>query len=176
MTAKGYSLGRISDVRGLRIIVDSKADCYRALRAVEVGPRLGGWRASQCQLPQGGPHRERAPADAAMPTPKSWPCVRRHAHIPILRPPLQTAWKAVGPTKDYIRHPKENGYRSLHTVVRGEDGHDIEVRYPGGRVGPQRGACGWGRRGAHVVGAAGGRMWVVVVVVSGGVGWWWWWW
>lgn len=37
MTAKGYSLGRISDVRGLRIIVDSKADCYRALRAVEVG-------------------------------------------------------------------------------------------------------------------------------------------
>ncbi|KAL4425268.1 hypothetical protein ABPG75_009284 [Micractinium tetrahymenae] len=74
MTAKGYSLGRISDVRGLRIIVDSKADCYRALRAVE------------------------------------------------------TVWKAVGPTKDYIRHPKENGYRSLHTVVRGEDGHDIEVQ------------------------------------------------
>lgn len=31
-----YSLSRISDVRGLRIIVDSKADCYRALRAVEV--------------------------------------------------------------------------------------------------------------------------------------------
>ncbi|KAL4435637.1 hypothetical protein ABPG77_002600 [Micractinium sp. CCAP 211/92] len=74
MTAKGYSLGRISDVRGLRIIVDSKADCYRALRAVE------------------------------------------------------TVWKAVGPTKDYIRNPKENGYRSLHTVVRGEDGHDIEVQ------------------------------------------------
>jgi len=40
----------------------------------------------------------------------------------------QTVWKAVGPTKDYIRRPKENGYRSLHTVVRGEDGHDIEVR------------------------------------------------
>lgn len=74
MAAKGYSLGRISDVRGLRIIVDSKADCYRALRAVEA------------------------------------------------------VWKAVGPTKDYIRHPKENGYRSLHTVVRGEDGHDIEVQ------------------------------------------------
>ena len=36
MSAKGYSLGRINDVRGLRIIVDSKADCYRALRAVEV--------------------------------------------------------------------------------------------------------------------------------------------
>jgi hypothetical protein len=36
MAAKGYSLGRISDVRGLRIIVDTKADCYRALRAVEV--------------------------------------------------------------------------------------------------------------------------------------------
>lgn len=42
MTAKGYSLGRISDVRGLRIIVDSKADCYRALRAVEVRARGGG--------------------------------------------------------------------------------------------------------------------------------------
>ena len=71
--AKGYTLGRISDVRGLRIIVDTKADCYRALRAVE------------------------------------------------------TAWHGVGPTKDYIRNPKDNGYRSLHTVVRGEDGHDIEV-------------------------------------------------
>ncbi|KAI3434968.1 hypothetical protein D9Q98_003020 [Chlorella vulgaris] len=74
MAAKGYSLGRISDVRGLRIIVDTKADCYRALRAVE------------------------------------------------------TVWKGVGPTKDYIRNPKDNGYRSLHTVVRGEDGHDIEVQ------------------------------------------------
>jgi hypothetical protein len=40
MAAKGYSLGRISDVRGLRIIVDSKADCYRALRVVEVRGRL----------------------------------------------------------------------------------------------------------------------------------------
>jgi hypothetical protein len=40
MAAKGYSLGRISDVRGLRIIVDSKADCYRALRAVEVRARM----------------------------------------------------------------------------------------------------------------------------------------
>ena len=33
----------------------------------------------------------------------------------------------MGPTKDYIRNPKDTGYRSLHTVVRGEDGHDIEV-------------------------------------------------
>jgi hypothetical protein len=74
MTSKNYSLSRISDVRGLRIIVESKADCYRALRAVEA------------------------------------------------------VWKSVGPTKDYIRRPKENGYRSLHTVVRGEDGHDIEVQ------------------------------------------------
>ena len=40
MAAKGYSLGRISDVRGLRIIVDSKADCYRARRAVEVRARM----------------------------------------------------------------------------------------------------------------------------------------
>jgi hypothetical protein len=36
MAAKGYPLGRVSDVRGLRIIVDTKEDCYRALRAVEV--------------------------------------------------------------------------------------------------------------------------------------------
>ena len=50
-------------------------------------------------------------------------------HMPLfaLFPALQTTWSGVGPTKDYIRHPKENGYRSLHTVVRGEDGHDIEV-------------------------------------------------
>ena len=44
MSAKGYaSLGRVTDVRGLRIIVDSKEDCYRALRAAEV--RGGGWGA-----------------------------------------------------------------------------------------------------------------------------------
>lgn len=35
MSAKGYTLGQISDVRGLRVIVTSKEDCYRALRAVE---------------------------------------------------------------------------------------------------------------------------------------------
>jgi (p)ppGpp synthase/HD superfamily hydrolase len=35
MSAKGYALGQISDVRGLRVIVASKEDCYRALRAVE---------------------------------------------------------------------------------------------------------------------------------------------
>lgn len=50
-----------------------------------------------------------------------------HPCLPLSRA-LQSVWKSVGPTKDYIRRPKENGYRSLHTVVRGEDGHDIEVR------------------------------------------------
>lgn len=53
-------------------------------------------------------------------------CQTAHPCFP-LSCALQSVWKSVGPTKDYIRRPKENGYRSLHTVVRGDDGHDIEV-------------------------------------------------
>ncbi|KAK9823732.1 hypothetical protein WJX72_004985 [[Myrmecia] bisecta] len=34
MEAKGYGIDQIYDVRALRIIVDSKTDCYRAMRAV----------------------------------------------------------------------------------------------------------------------------------------------
>jgi hypothetical protein len=58
----------------------------------------------------------------------------------------------VGPTKDYIRRPKENGYRSLHTVVRGDDGHDIEVGARPAPAGHAR-SCGW--REPEVVGRFG---------------------
>ena len=34
MAAKGYGLESVYDVRGLRVIVSSKADCYEALRQV----------------------------------------------------------------------------------------------------------------------------------------------
>lgn len=74
MTSKGYSLDRIKDVRGLRVIVSTKEECYRALRAVEA------------------------------------------------------IWPLAGPTKDYIRHSKENGYQSLHVVARAPDGHEVEVQ------------------------------------------------
>lgn len=143
MRAKGYSLGRISDVRGLRIIVDSKADCYRALRAVEVRPPAPALLAPVRESRRGGSARRAAAGGCGVQVPAVCLQLRQHAgsrccglgpsHAPSLPRlshllPPQTAWRAVGPTKDYIRRPKANGYRSLHTVVRGEDGHDIEVR------------------------------------------------
>ncbi|MEO8526214.1 MAG: bifunctional (p)ppGpp synthetase/guanosine-3',5'-bis(diphosphate) 3'-pyrophosphohydrolase [Caldimonas sp.] len=33
-----------------------------------------------------------------------------------------------GELDDYIARPKPNGYRSLHTVVRGDDGHAVEIQ------------------------------------------------
>jgi hypothetical protein len=36
LNKKKYTLDKICDVRGLRIIVESKEECYRAQRAVEV--------------------------------------------------------------------------------------------------------------------------------------------
>ena len=38
-------------------------------------------------------------------------------------------WRAVpGNFKDYISHPKSNGYRSIHTTVSGRDGKRVEVQ------------------------------------------------
>ena len=39
---RSYTLDKICDVRGLRIIVETKADCYLAQRIVEVGGALCG--------------------------------------------------------------------------------------------------------------------------------------
>ena len=34
MCAKGYGLDKVYDVRALRVVVDSKSDCYEVLREV----------------------------------------------------------------------------------------------------------------------------------------------
>ncbi|BDA50323.1 probable GTP diphosphokinase RSH3, chloroplastic [Coccomyxa sp. Obi] len=75
MCAKGYGLDQVYDVRALRVVVDSKSDCYEVLREV---------------------HRLWTPVE--------------------------------GRFKDYIRHKKDNGYQSLHTVVLGSDGVPMEVQ------------------------------------------------
>lgn len=74
MQAKGYSAEKVQDVRGVRVIVKSREDCYRALRAVE------------------------------------------------------TAWNLAGPTKNYIKDPKPNGYQSLHAVADPGDEHLVEIQ------------------------------------------------
>ncbi|KAL3632067.1 putative GTP diphosphokinase rsh2, chloroplastic [Castilleja foliolosa] len=75
MSKKKLNMDEIHDIHGLRLIVDTEEDCYKALRVVQ-------------QL---------------------WP------EIP-------------GRFKDYIVHPKFNGYRSLHTVVAGEGLIPFEVQ------------------------------------------------
>lgn len=74
MERKRRSIDGINDLRGIRLIVDSEADCYAALAEV------------------------------------------------------QSLWEPVGPLKDYIKVPKENGYQSLHAVVRGADGYSVEIQ------------------------------------------------
>ena len=75
MTSKQRDFHELFDVRAIRILVDSIADCYAALGLVH-----GKWR-----------HIERE-------------------------------------FDDYIANPKENGYQSLHTAVRGPGGKPIEVQ------------------------------------------------
>ncbi|KAF8026920.1 hypothetical protein BT93_F3416 [Corymbia citriodora subsp. variegata] len=75
MLKKNLTMDNIHDVHGLRLIVEKKEDCYRALGIVH-------------QL---------------------W------SEIP-------------GKFKDYITHPKFNGYQSLHTVVMGNGMIPLEVQ------------------------------------------------
>ncbi|XP_012068876.2 probable GTP diphosphokinase RSH2, chloroplastic [Jatropha curcas] len=75
MLKKKLNVDEIHDIHGLRLIVENKEDCYKALGVVH-------------QL-----------------------------------------WSEVpGKFKDYISHPKFNGYQSLHTVVRAEGMVPIEVQ------------------------------------------------
>ncbi|KAL3632879.1 putative GTP diphosphokinase rsh2, chloroplastic [Castilleja foliolosa] len=75
MLKKRLNMDEIHDIHGLRLIVDTEEDCYKALRVV------------------------------------------------------QQLWHEVpGRFKDYIVHPKFNGYRSLHTVVTGEGLIPFEVQ------------------------------------------------
>jgi (p)ppGpp synthase/HD superfamily hydrolase len=74
MQKKGYAADEVQDVRGLRVIVSSREDCYKVLRAVE------------------------------------------------------TSWKVVGQTKNYIKDPKRNGYQSLHVIADPGDGHLVEIQ------------------------------------------------
>ncbi|KAM0952509.1 putative GTP diphosphokinase [Dioscorea sansibarensis] len=75
MLSKRLTMDEIHDIHGLRLIVESKEDCYKALNIV---------------------HR-------------LWP-------------------EALGRLKDYILHPKFNGYQSLHTVVLSADMLPLEVQ------------------------------------------------
>ncbi len=75
MTAKQRDFHELFDVRAIRILVETIADCYAVLGLVH-----GKWR-----------HIERE-------------------------------------FDDYIANPKQNGYQSLHTAVRGPGGKPIEVQ------------------------------------------------
>ena len=75
MRQKGRTFDNLWDIRAVRILVDTVADCYATLGIVHTN-----WR-----------------------------------HLP-------------GEFDDYIATPKENGYRSIHTVVIGPEGKSVEVQ------------------------------------------------
>ncbi|KAK1607594.1 hypothetical protein QYE76_031267 [Lolium multiflorum] len=75
MIKKNLTMDDVHDIHGLRLVVETEKDCYRALDIVH----------------------------------KLWPGV-------------------AGRFKDYILHPKVNGYRSLHTVIMCDGAHPFEVQ------------------------------------------------
>ncbi len=75
MRTKGLAFENLRDIRALRILLDSEADCYVALAAI-------------------------------------------HAH-----------WQPLpGEFDDYIATPKDNGYRSIHSVIAGPANKTVEVQ------------------------------------------------
>ncbi|CAO2202125.1 unnamed protein product [Urochloa humidicola] len=75
MIKKNLTMDDVHDIHGLRLVVETEQDCYRALDIVH----------------------------------KLWP-------------------RVTGRFKDYISHPKLNGYRSLHTVIMCEGVHPFEIQ------------------------------------------------
>ncbi|GJN03696.1 hypothetical protein PR202_ga21168 [Eleusine coracana subsp. coracana] len=75
MIKKNLTMDDVHDIHGLRLVVETEQDCYRALDVVH----------------------------------KLWPRVS-------------------GRFKDYISHPKMNGYRSLHTAIMCEGVHPFEIQ------------------------------------------------
>ncbi len=75
MQRKGVPFQQIYDIRGIRVITNTEADCYRILGIVH----------------------------------SLWNPIPREFD-------------------DYIATPKDNGYQSLHTAVKGEDGKTLEVQ------------------------------------------------
>ena len=132
----GLDVSQIYDVRALRLVVDSKQDCYEALRAVETL-----WTPVPSRF-KVGPHLDQQLQLSLTSTALKQPCVVRQCsctpavdcggkHIPVCWPsascPAVTS-RRLPLSQDYIRNPKANGYQSLHTVVTGPDGLPIEVR------------------------------------------------
>jgi len=41
---------------------------------------------------------------------------------------VESSWKVVGQSKNYIKEPKKNGYQSLHVIADPGDGHLVEIQ------------------------------------------------